>query len=270
VHFSFLLEGKDSQTKTETIVMSHIFAKLTPMLLFPAFCTAQPLTASEALDRYLARSRDGQSECSGLVLAVQIDASLPHLKKQGTMSGFRQVSGTGRIAYRDLQFTGDNVIKTHVIARFIANDTAPPEGKASANVTRENYSFVYEGTSDYNGLSAFVFRLQPRRKRAGFFQGELWLDANTAAPLRLWGDFVKSPSIFVRTFRFVLDYQGLHECFQPLRLILDVQTRIVGEAEATVWMRPTDSPRAATGIGEMGTKAAEPDAPARATDNSKD
>src|SRR5580704_2194510 len=171
VHFSFLLEGKDSQTKTETIVMSHIFAKLTPMLLFPAFCTAQPLTASEALDRYLARSRDGQSECSGLVLAVQIDASLPHLKKQGTMSGFRQVSGTGRIAYRDLQFTGDNVIKTHVIARFIANDTAPPEGKASANVTRENYSFVFESTSDYNGLSAFVFRLQPRRKRAGFFQG---------------------------------------------------------------------------------------------------
>jgi hypothetical protein len=126
VHFSFLLEAKDSQTKTaaaqalhglqalafgshrirrsETIVMSHIFAKFAPVLLFSAFCTAQPLTASEALHRYLARSSDGQSECSGLVLAVQIDASLPHLKKQGSMSGFRQISGTGRIAYSDLTF----------------------------------------------------------------------------------------------------------------------------------------------------------------------
>jgi hypothetical protein len=250
--------------------MSHIFAKLTPVLLFPAFCTAQPLTASEALDRYLARSRDGQSECSGLVLAVQIDASLPHLKKQGSMSGFRQISGAGRVAYRDLQFNGDSVIKTQVVARFLASDTAPPEGKASANVTRENYSFVYESTSDYNGLSAFVFRLEPKRKRAGLLRGELWLDANTAAPLRLWGDFVKSPSIFVRSFRLVLDYQGLHECIQPLRLILDVQTRIVGEAEATVWMRSIENPPAATGMGEMGTKAAEPGASATTTGSSKD
>jgi hypothetical protein len=250
--------------------MSRLFAKAALALLFPAFCPAQSLTPSEALDQYLAGSGDGQPGCSGLVLAVQIDASLPHLQKRGSVSGLRLVSQTGQIAYQGLQFTGDNTIKTNVIARFLANDTSPSKGIASAGVTRQNYSFVYEGTSDYNGLSAFVFRLKPERRRVGLFTGELWLDANTAAPLRLWGDFVKSSSIFVRSVRFVLDYQGLHECFQPLRLILTAQTRIVGPAEMTVWMHSLDSSPATTGTRETAADGAGIDARRNTAGSSKD
>ncbi len=51
-----------------------------------------------------------------------------------------------------------------------------------------------------------MFRVEPRRKRVGLFKGELWLDPSTALPLRGWGDFVKSPSIFVKRVRFVRDY----------------------------------------------------------------
>lgn len=241
--------------------MTHIFAKIALALVFPCFCAGQSLktpeapalTAPEVLDRYLASSPDSQPGCSGLAFAVEIDASLPHLKKRGSMSGSRLVSQTGNVVYHDLQFRGDNLIKTNVIARFLASDTALSTGFGSAGVTRQNYAFVYESTSDYNGLKAFVFRLEPKRKRVGLLKGELWLDANTAAPLRLWGDFVKSPSIFVRSFRFVLDYQDIHECFQPLRLIVTAQTRIVGEADVTVWMRSSDSRLpAATGAGEIG------------------
>jgi len=220
--------------------MSHLFEKIVLVLLFPGFCPAQSLTASEALDRYLARSRDQQPGCSGLAFIVQIDASLPKLRKQGSMRGLKVVSQTGRIVYRDLRFTGDNLIKNDLIARFLAHDAKLPE--ATAGMTRQNYSFVYGKTADYNGLIAFVFHLKPKRKGAGLFRGELWLDANTAAPLRLWGDFVKSPSIFVRSFRFVLDYQSVGQCFQPLRLLLTIQTRMVGEAEMAVWMHSVDSP----------------------------
>jgi hypothetical protein len=222
--------------------MSHILKKTALILLFPGVCPAQSFTASEALDRYLARPRDQQPGCSGLAFTVQIDASMPKLGKQGSMHGLKEVSQTGRVVYRDLRFTGDNLIKTAVIARFLAHEAESHE--ATAGVTRENYAFVHEKTSDYNGLTAFVFRLKPKRKQAGFFRGELWLDANTAEPLRLWGDFVKSPSIFIRSFRFVLDYQNVSQCLEPFRLLLSVQTRIAGDAEMAVWLHSTDSPLA--------------------------
>src|SRR5258708_21333174 len=93
------------------------------------------------------------------------------------------------------------------------------------------------------------FRYSSMRKRVGLFKGELWLEATTAAPLRLWGDFVKSPSIFVRNFRFVQDYQRVGHCFQPRRLLLTVETRIVGKAEMAVWLDPVDDHSAAATPG---------------------
>jgi hypothetical protein len=227
------------------------FRKAALLLLFVGFCSGQSLTPDEAIDRYLTGSRDSQPGCSDLVFAVQIDASLPKLKKQGSMSGLKVVSRTGQIVYRDLRFTGDKSIKTSVIARFLAHDTKPPEAVADTGVTRRNYSLLYDRTSTYNGLVAYVFHLKPMRKRVGLFEGELWLDASTAAPLRLWGDFVKSPSIFVRTFRFVQDYQRIGQCSQPLRLLLTVETRIAGKVEMAVWLHPvgSQSMTAADGCG---------------------
>jgi hypothetical protein len=226
-----------------------------------AVCSAQSLAPSEALDRYLARSLDQPPGCSGLVFAVQIDASLPKLKKRGRMSGLRLVSRTGQIFYRGLRFTGDNLVKTAVIARFLAQDAEPPDKATGTGVTRQNYSFTYDKTSDYNGLVAYVYRLKPKRKRVGLFKGELWLTASTAAPLRLWGDFVKSPSIFIRSFRFVEDYQNLNQCFQPLRLLLTVQTRMAGGAEMAVWLHPVNGQPVMTETGVTGSDSAPSQAP---------
>ncbi len=220
--------------------LSRMFRKFALPLLIAGFCSGQSLTPGEAIDRYLTPSRDSQLGCSDWVFAVQIDASMPQLKKQGSMTGLRVVSRTGRTVYRSLRFTGDDLVKTAVIARFLATDVKPPERAGGADVTRQNYSFVYDRTSGYNGLIAYVFRLKPRRKSVGLFKGELWLAADTADPLRLWGDFVKSPALFIRNVRFVRDYQRIGYCSQPLRLLFTVETRIAGKVEMAVWLHPVD------------------------------
>jgi hypothetical protein len=219
-------------------------------LLFPILCSAQQLTPAEALDRYLARAGGPQPVSSDSVYTVQIDASIPTLHKQGSMTGLKVISYTGQVVYRGLRFTGDKLVKTAVIARFLSNDTEPAVRTADVAVSRQNYWFTYNKTSNYNGLTAYVFLLKPRRKRAGLFRGELWLTADTAAPLRLWGDLVKSPSIFIRSFRFVEDYQTVAKCTQPLRLVLTIRTRIAGTVEMVVWQHSAaDSPES-IGAGE--------------------
>ena len=104
------------------------------------------------------------------------------------MSGLKVVSRTGHTVYRGLRFMGDNLVKTAVIARFLAND-ARPDREAGIDVTRQNYSLMYDRASADNGLIAYVFGLQPLRKRIGLFKGELWLGATTAAQfLNLGGE----------------------------------------------------------------------------------
>ena len=199
----------------------------------------QTLQPAEALDRYLASRQDDLPECSNLIFSVQIDASMPSFKKHGSMTGFKRMIRPGQVVYQGLRFTGDNLVRNQVIGRFLAHERTPPD-EGDAGVLPANYIFTFDKAVDYNGLAAYVFLLKPRRKRAGLFRGELWLNANTAAPLRIWGDLVKSPSIFVRSLRFVQDYQTIAACNAPLRIVLTSRARIAGPVEMTVWMRPAE------------------------------
>lgn len=198
------------------------------------------MTPPQAIESYLARPRNSQPQCTRQAFEVQIDAALPRLNKQGSMSGLKIVSKTGRTIYRGLQFTGDTLVRTAVIARFLASESDPPEQSRSVGVNRENYFFTYERAASYNGVDVYVFRIKPKHPKPGLFRGELWLDTISAEPLRIWGDLVKSPSLFVGSFRFVQDYQNVGCCVQPLRLLVSVQTRIAGRADMTVWQRPVD------------------------------
>lgn len=64
------------------------------------------------------------------------------------------------------------------------------------------------------------------------------MNAETAEPLRIWGDLVKAPSLFVRNLRFVQDYQTVRGCAEPLRLLLSARTIIAGRVELSAWLRP--------------------------------
>jgi hypothetical protein len=227
--------------------MCHFVNRIALLIVFPAFCLAQSRRPSEVLDHYLARSISPQAGCSMIPFAVRLDASIPKLRKEGSMSGLKLISQTGRPIYQSLQFKGDNLVKTAVIGRFLVNEEKSPAGTADYAITKRNYSLDYAKTSAYNGIPAYVFRLRPKRKHVGLLRGELWLDANTAAPLRVWGDFVKSPSMFVRNLRVVQDFQNVSTCSLPLRLLVTVQTRVVGIVELTVWLHPADDVEAAFG-----------------------
>lgn len=77
--------------------------------------------------------------------------------------------------------------------------------------------------------------LTPRRKQVGLFKGELWLDQETALPLREWGDFNKSPSKLLKRTRFVRDYVLDRTRAKLRRLILTARAILAGDVELTVW-----------------------------------
>jgi hypothetical protein len=80
----------------------------------------------------------------------------------------------------------------------------------------------------------YIFDLKPRKKRVGLFKGDLWLDTKTYMPIREEGEFVKTPSVFLKKVEFVRDYELQDGVAIPKQIISKVDTRIVGRADINI------------------------------------
>jgi len=229
---------------------------------------ADPAAAVDALDRYVAQAAPGPQ--ADTAVQLEIHAALPKMGRSGVLQALEFIPRRGRALFRVLTFQGDSTVKQQVIARYLSAEAEAHQTAADAiSLNRSNYRFQYHGSADYLGRQAWIFRVEPKHKRAGMFSGELWLDAETAQPLRQWGRLVKNPSVFVKSVSFVRDYDLTTAA--PRRLIVNLDTRIAGTAEMTVWYRPVASgPQALvafrcdrfeeTPVSKMSPAAGSPDA----------
>jgi hypothetical protein len=189
----------------------------------------------DVLQRYLQASADHPPAGREQSMEVEIDASLPRLKKHGRMRGLKVITRAGQTVYTRLRFSGDRLVGRDVISRYLAADVQNQLDDQRFAICTQNYRFGPGREADYNGRAVQVFRLIPKHKRPGLFRGELWLDESTALPLREWGDFVKSPSAFLSHPRFVRDYSLVEDESRPRRLILTAHTAFVGDVQMTIW-----------------------------------
>jgi hypothetical protein len=187
------------------------------------------------IDDYVTVAKAQQSRLQGASMEVDIEAQLPKLHKSGRLHALRRISALGRITYELLRFEGDRSIKNDVIARYLtAESEALRSEPAAMAVTPANYKFKYKGLIVAEGRKVHAFHVTPRKKKAGLYVGELWLDPQTHLPVREAGRLVKNPSIFLRKVEFVKDYQIQGGVSLPSRITTTVETRIVGTASLSV------------------------------------
>ncbi len=175
-----------------------------------------------------------QSQHGDSSLLLDIKASVPKLRKEGTLRALRIMSNARRITYRVLGFQGDNTVKKDVIARYLQADQ---QGQNDANLALSpaNYKFKFKGEKRTdNGQDAYVFQLSPRKKRVGLFKGELWLDASSYLPVYEKGRLVKNPSIFFKKVDFERAFAIQNGVSVPARMNSTIHTRIVGKVELYV------------------------------------
>jgi hypothetical protein len=189
---------------------------------------------TEALEQFL--SQTGRVRTGSSAIELDIEANLSKLHKSARLRTLQFVSGLGHSVFRTLDSEGDAMVRREVIGRYLKVEAEGQEAPDPAvAISPANYRFVFRGVTDYAGQAAYVYRLTPKRKRPGLFKGELWLDEETGSVLREWGEFVKSPSWFLKSVYFVRDYRMESRSSEPRRLILNVSTRLFGRADVTIW-----------------------------------
>jgi hypothetical protein len=204
--------------------------------------TASPFTPvsedyrSELIPRYLAamEARKGTGECQAAEVTVRARLS----GREAELHAVRNISATGAITHRVLDSSGDSTVRREVIGRYLE-----AEGQATQldeiAITPSHYRFRFLRTVLQAGRRVLVFQLSPRQlspkqKRVGLFKGELWLDSQTALPVRESGQFVKSPSVFVKRIVFIREYRIEDGAAIPDRIAATVDTRLAGRAELSV------------------------------------
>ena len=213
---------------------------------------APPLPEDQMVSRYLQATQAQASALRGGSEEVDIDAAVPKYKKQGKLHALRSISKLGKITYKALGFSGDNVVKTEVIANYLKAEVEAAQGPSTVALTPVNYKFKFKGTQVWNGRQVYVLHLNPREKKVGLFKGELWLDSETYMPVRESGSFVKSPSFMLKKMQFVRDYELQNGVSLPQRTESRVETRFFGNVELNInyLTFSKDNSQASTGSDE--------------------
>jgi hypothetical protein len=213
---------------------------------------APPIPEEQMVTRYLEATQAQQSALRGGTEEIDIDAAVPKFKKQGKLHALRSISKLGKITYKALGFSGDNVVKTEVIANYLKAEVEAAKGASEVALTPQNYKFKFKGAYDWNGRQIYVLHVNPREKRVGLFKGELWLDTETYMPVRESGSFVKSPSFMLKKMQFVRDYNLQNGVSVPQRTESQVETRFFGKVDLNInyLTFSKDSPQASAGADD--------------------
>jgi len=207
--------------------------------------------ALTALQTYMQSASTNQAWLRDVSMDVDIEASLPKLKKAGKLHALRHISNLGKITYRTVTFQGDNTVKKDVIARYLEAESKSGDGRSMA-LNDDNYKFKYRGMFGEGDWKLYLFELDPKEKRVGLFQGWLWIHAATGLPVREQGEFVRMPSIFLKKITFVRDYELRDGVAIPKLLETLTDTRGFGRAQLTIRFSnyaKQDVPRLASGNG---------------------
>jgi hypothetical protein len=191
--------------------------------------------ADTIVENYCTASQAQAQTVRGASMDVEIDASLPKLKKHGRLHALRHISPLGLIRYERAQFEGDGIVNKEIIARYLTAEVgAQKERSPEIAVTPENYKFKYKGINRTSGRDVHVFEVSPKQKREGLFKGEIWIDAGTSLKVQESGYLVKNPSIFLKKVAFIRKYEIRDGIAVPRQVQSVANVRFVGKAELTI------------------------------------
>jgi hypothetical protein len=192
---------------------------------------ATPDNLNNVINRYVAAQQAQQEALRGARMEVEIDAQLPRMEKKGKLRVLRIVPKFGKITFKQIgQFMGDPIVKKEVIAKYLDVEQGEHE-TGSIAITPANYKFQINAIITQDDRQIYIFKLNPKRKAMGLFKGELWLDGATGMPLKETGQLVKTGSAWLKSIRFVRDYEMNDGVSILKHLQSTIDVRVFGKAE---------------------------------------
>lgn len=157
----------------------------------------------------------------GLKASMQVDVQVLH-------NGVKQ--------FKIVSVTGPGAIRKLVFQRMLDTEAAAsqPDSQAANKINPDNYNFQLIETRPENSRTIHVLSAEPKSGNPLLFRGNIWVDSEHFAIVRMEGAPAKKPSFWVESTHFVHDNVAVGEQWFPASNRSETKVRIFGKTTVVI------------------------------------
>jgi hypothetical protein len=132
--------------------------------------------------------------------------------------------------------SGSGVVRRMALNPLIASEIEAASGKQrhDSSITPANYTFELLGEQQVGPYECFLVRAVPKRVDKYLFEGDVWIDTQDYAIVRIAGHPAKKLSFWIERADFVREYQKIDGFWLPQKDETFVQVRMYGQKVLTI------------------------------------
>ena len=208
-------------------------------------CASVPMTgqttatfspsANEVIARMLAREMQRETAAHGYTGIRQYDLENPLFAKRAHLVANVTCDPDGTMHFQIVSKEGWNSGNSSLRqALETESQISRPMTRPMTLINKDNYALQMMGTALLNGRIAYVIEVVPKRQESYLFRGKIWVYAEDSALARIEGQLAKTPSIWIRTVRFTLEFRKSGEYWFPWLSTSTSDVRIFGPTNVSI------------------------------------
>ncbi len=219
--------------KVPIIVVALLACASVPLI---GQATASPApSADEVIAKMLAHEMQSQIATRGYTGIRQYDLENPLFDKHAHLVANVACDPDGTVHFQIVSKEGWSSGNTSLRqALETESEVSRPSVRPMTLINKDNYTLQMMGTALLNGRIAYVIDVAPKRQEVYLFRGKIWVDAEDNALARIEGQLAKTPSIWIRTVRFTLEYRKSGEYWFPSLSTSTSDVRVFGPTNVSI------------------------------------
>ena len=127
--------------------------------------------------------------------------------------------------------SGSVLVRRLALNPLIASEIDAASGKQhhDSAITPANYTLELLGEQQVGPYRCFIARAKPKRPDKYLFEGQVWIDSEDFAVVRITGHPAKKLSFWIERVEFVREYQKIDGFWLPQKDETHVQVRMYGQ-----------------------------------------
>jgi hypothetical protein len=163
-------------------------------------------------------------------------AANPRFKLDATLLVQTSFQQPEKMDSKVMHLQGSQLIREHVFDKILEaeNETRTKKAKRDVDLTPANYNFRWIGSDDCGGRSCYHLGLSPKRKDKYALEGEVWIDAEDYAIVRVHGSPSKRPSFWTTRTEIDRRYKRTEGVWLTDRIESNSDIRIAGHSHLSI------------------------------------
>lgn len=162
--------------------------------------------------------------------------STPRVGLKASMMVAVHVLPNGVKQFKILSMNGPGALRKLVFQRMLDTETSAsqPAAQAANKINPNNYDFKFVESRVENDRKFFVLSAAPKSDNPLLFRGNVWVDQEHYAIVRMDGEPAKKPSFWVESTHFIHDNKAVDEQWVPHTNKSETQVKVFGKTTVVI------------------------------------